>query len=96
LVVPKPGSGTRQPLAIVHAWAAQDPQRRLACPCNAQQRQPGQPPPNVDPGMPEIDAERAALRQQLASRDDAIVARQSLRWWLSLPLHRLRLWLNGR
>lgn len=42
------------------------------------------------------DAERVVLRQEIAARDRTIVERQSLRWWLSLPLHRLRLWLRGR
>jgi SAM-dependent methyltransferase len=43
-----------------------------------------------------FDAERMALRQEIASREQTIAARQSFRWWLSLPWHRLRLRLRGR
>ena len=43
-----------------------------------------------------LDADRHALRHEIASRDQEIIARQSFRWWLSLPWQRLRLWLNGR
>jgi ubiquinone/menaquinone biosynthesis C-methylase UbiE len=43
-----------------------------------------------------FDAERTALRQEIASRDQTIAARQTLRWWLSLPWRRLSLWLQGR
>ena len=43
-----------------------------------------------------FDAERGVLRQEIALHEQAVAARQSFRWWLSLPLHRLRLWLHGR
>ena len=43
-----------------------------------------------------FDADRRTLRQEIASRDEEIIARQSFRWWLSLPWRRLRLWLSGR
>jgi ubiquinone/menaquinone biosynthesis C-methylase UbiE len=43
-----------------------------------------------------FDAERTALRQEIASRDQTIAARHTFRWWLSLPWRRLSLWLQGR
>lgn len=43
-----------------------------------------------------FDAERDALKQEIASRDQTIAARQSLGWWLSLPLYRLKHWRGGR
>jgi SAM-dependent methyltransferase len=43
-----------------------------------------------------FDTERHTLRQEIASRDQEIIARQSLRWCLSLPWLKLRLWLSGR
>jgi hypothetical protein len=43
-----------------------------------------------------FDAERAALRLEIASRDQTIAARHTFRWWLSLPWRRLSLWLQGR
>jgi SAM-dependent methyltransferase len=41
-----------------------------------------------------FDAERTALRQEIASRDRAIAARQTFRWWLSLPWRRLSVWVH--
>jgi SAM-dependent methyltransferase len=43
-----------------------------------------------------FDIERNTLRQEITARDQEIIARQSFRWWLSLPRLRLRLWLHGR
>jgi ubiquinone/menaquinone biosynthesis C-methylase UbiE len=43
-----------------------------------------------------FDAERTALRQEIVSRDQAIALRQTIRWWVSVPWRRLRLWLQGR
>ena len=43
-----------------------------------------------------FDAERAELRQEIASRDQTIAARHTFRWWLWLPWRRLSLWLQGR
>ncbi|HXU55223.1 MAG TPA: methyltransferase domain-containing protein [Casimicrobiaceae bacterium] len=43
-----------------------------------------------------FDAERTALRQEIAARDQTIAARHTFRWWLSLPWRRLSLWLQGR
>jgi SAM-dependent methyltransferase len=43
-----------------------------------------------------FDVEAGALRQEIASREHTIAARESFRGWLSLPLHRLRFWLHGR
>jgi uncharacterized protein (DUF3084 family) len=43
-----------------------------------------------------FDAERTALRQEIASRDQTIAARHTFRWWLSLPWRKLSLWLQGR
>jgi SAM-dependent methyltransferase len=43
-----------------------------------------------------FDADLHTLRQEIASRDREIIARQSFRSWLSLPWQKLRLWLSGR
>ena len=43
-----------------------------------------------------FDAERSALRQEIAWRDQTIAARHTFRWWVSLPWRRLSLWLQGR
>ncbi|MGH8850472.1 MAG: methyltransferase domain-containing protein [Casimicrobiaceae bacterium] len=43
-----------------------------------------------------FDAERSALRQEIAARDRTVAERQSLRGWLVLPWHRLGLWLRRR
>ena len=49
-----------------------------------------------DDALKAFDAERTALRQEIASRDQTIAARHTFRWWLSLPWRRLGLWLQGR
>ena len=49
-----------------------------------------------DDALKAFDAERMALRQEIASRDQTIAARHTFRWWLSLPWRRLSLWLQGR
>ena len=49
-----------------------------------------------DDALKTFDAERTALRQEIASRDQTIAARHTFRWWLSLPWRRLSLWLQGR
>ena len=43
-----------------------------------------------------LDRERAALQQQIADRNQQIAEREAFRWWLALPLHRLRAWLGRR
>lgn len=43
-----------------------------------------------------FDAERGALRQQIAAREQTITEQQSIRGWLTMPWHRLRVWLRGR
>ncbi|MGH8713424.1 MAG: class I SAM-dependent methyltransferase [Casimicrobiaceae bacterium] len=43
-----------------------------------------------------FDAERSALRQEIAARERTIAERGSLRWWLVLPWHRLGLRLRRR
>ncbi len=49
-----------------------------------------------DDALKAFDAERMALRQEIASRDQTIGERHTFRWWLSLPWRRLSLWLHGR
>jgi ubiquinone/menaquinone biosynthesis C-methylase UbiE len=49
-----------------------------------------------DDALKAFDAERTALRQEIASRDQTIAARHTFGWWLSLPWRRLSLWLQGR
>ena len=49
-----------------------------------------------DDALKAFDAERTALRQEIASRDQTIAARHTFRWWLLLPWRRLSLWLQGR
>ncbi|HEV7412246.1 MAG TPA: methyltransferase domain-containing protein [Casimicrobiaceae bacterium] len=49
-----------------------------------------------DDALKAFDAERTALRQEIASRDQTIAARHTFRWWLSFPWRRLSLWLRGR
>jgi ubiquinone/menaquinone biosynthesis C-methylase UbiE len=49
-----------------------------------------------DDALKAFDAERMALRQEIASREQTIAAQQTFRWWLSVPWRRLSLWLQGR
>jgi hypothetical protein len=49
-----------------------------------------------DDALKDFDAERAALRQEIASRDQTISAQHTFGWWLWLPWRRLSLWLQGR
>ena len=49
-----------------------------------------------DDALKAFDAERTALRQEIASRDQTIAARHTFRWWLSVPWHKLSLWLQRR
>jgi hypothetical protein len=49
-----------------------------------------------DDAQKAYDAERTALRQEIASRDQAIAVRQTIRWWLSVPWRGLSRWLQGR
>ncbi|HEY2864978.1 MAG TPA: methyltransferase domain-containing protein [Casimicrobiaceae bacterium] len=43
-----------------------------------------------------FDAERGALRAEIAAREQTIAEQQSIRGWLALPWHRLRVRLRGR
>ena len=49
-----------------------------------------------DDALKAFDTERTALRQEIASRDQTIAARHTFRWWLSVPWHKLSLWLQRR
>jgi ubiquinone/menaquinone biosynthesis C-methylase UbiE len=49
-----------------------------------------------DDALKAFDAERTALREEIASHEQTIAVRHTFRWWLSLPWRRLSLWLQGR